>query len=63
MIDYAVNLGLRNVSEQWEASLKTAEILSSDITIRTTMDQQLSRLGLPSSWPSLMEDLKHDDLD
>jgi hypothetical protein len=63
IIDYAVNLGLRNVSEQWEASLKTAEDLSSDITLRTTMDQQLSRLGLPSSWPSLMEDLKHDDLD
>jgi hypothetical protein len=63
IIDYAVNLGLRNVSEQWEASLKTVEDLSSDITLRTTIDQQLSRLGFASSWPSLMEDLKHDDLD
>jgi len=63
IIDYAVNLGLRNVSEQWEAHLKTVEDLSSDITLRTTMDQQLSRLGFASSWPSLMEDTKHDDLD
>ena len=63
IIDYAVNLGLSNVSEQWEASLKTVEDLSSDTTLRTTMDQRLSRLGLPSPWSSLMEDLKHDDLD
>jgi hypothetical protein len=51
VIDYAVNLGLSNVSEQWEASLRTVGDLESDIIFRTEMDQQISQLGLQSSWP------------
>jgi hypothetical protein len=49
IIDYGVNLGLRNVGEQWEAFLKTVGDLGSDIPLRTKMDQQLSQLGLQSS--------------
>jgi hypothetical protein len=60
IIDYAVNLGLRNISEQWETSLKTLGDLESDIIFRTKMDQQLPQLGLQSFWPRLMEDIKHD---
>jgi hypothetical protein len=52
IIDYAVNLGLSNVGEQWEASLRTEGDLGSDIIFRTEMDQQLSQLGLQLSWPS-----------
>jgi hypothetical protein len=63
IIDHAVNLGPRNVSEQWEASLKTVGDLGSDIIFRTKMDQQLSQLGLQSSWPRLMEDIKDDIID
>jgi len=46
IIDYAVNFGLRDVSEQWEASLKTIGDLRSDATLRSALDQQLSLLGL-----------------
>lgn len=50
IIDYGVNLGLRSVSEQWEAFLTTVGDLSSDISLRTKMDEQLSQLGLQPSW-------------
>ena len=63
IIDYAVNLGMSNVSEQWEASLRTVGDLESDIIFRTEMDQQLSQLGLQLSWPSWVEDIKHDGTD
>jgi hypothetical protein len=63
IIDYAVNLGLSDVSDQWEASLITVGDLESDIIFRTEMDQQLSRLGLQSFWPRLMGDMKHDDIE
>jgi hypothetical protein len=63
MIDYAVNLGLGNVSEQWEASLRAIGDLRSDVTLRSALDQQLPLLGLQPSWPISMEDFKHDDID
>ena len=63
IIDYAVNLGLRNVSEQWEASLRTVGDLELDIIFRPEKDQQISQLGLPSFWPRLAEDIKHDGID
>jgi hypothetical protein len=63
IIDYAVNFGLSNVSEQWEASLRTVGDLESDIIFRTEMGQQISQLGLQSFWPRLMEDIKHDGIE
>ena len=63
IIDYAVNLELSNVSEQWEASLRTPGDLESDIIFRTEMDQRLSQLGLQSFWPRLMEEIKHDGIE
>jgi hypothetical protein len=63
IIDYAVNLFLSNVSEQWEASLRTVEDLESDIIFRTEMDQRISQLGLQSFWPRLMEDINHDGIE
>jgi hypothetical protein len=63
IIDYAVNLELSDVSEQWEASLRTVGDLESDIIFRTEMDQQISQLGLQSFWPRLMEDIKHDGIE
>ena len=61
IIDYAVNLGLSKVSEQWEASLRTVGDLESDIILRTKMDQQISQLGSHSI--RLMEDIKHDGIE
>jgi hypothetical protein len=63
IIDYAVNLGLRNVGEQWEASLTNEGDLGSDIIFRAEMDQQLSQPRLQSSWASWVEDIKHDGTD
>ena len=63
IIDYALNLGMRNVSKQWEASLRTVGDLESDIIFRTDMDQQVSQLGVQSFWPRLMEDIKHDGIE
>jgi hypothetical protein len=63
IIDYVVNLELSNVSEQWEASLRTVGDLESDIIFRTEMDQQISQLGLQPFWPRLMEDIKHDGIE
>jgi hypothetical protein len=60
MIDYAINIGLRNTFEQWEAFLKTTGDLGSDINLRTRMDEQLSPLALESSWSILAEDLRDD---
>ena len=57
IIDYAVDLGLRNVSEQWEASLKTTGDLNSDVNLRSALDHQISSLlCLQPSWPSSAED-------
>jgi len=55
-VDYAVNIGLKNVSEQWERSLQSTRDLTSDITLRTAMDS-VSQLNLEPSWPSLMRSL------
>ena len=63
IIDYAVNLGLSNVSEQWEASLRTVGDLESDIIFRTEMDQQFPQFGPQSFWPRLVEDIKHDGIE
>lgn len=63
IIDYAVNLGLSNVSEQWEASLRTVEDLESDIIFRTEMDQQISQLDLQSFWTHLVEEIKHEGIE
>jgi hypothetical protein len=63
IIDYVVNLGLSNVSEQWEASLRTVGDLGSDFIFRAEMDQQLSQLGSQISWASWVEDIKHDGTD
>jgi hypothetical protein len=49
MIDYAINIGLRETLEQWEAFLKTTGDLRSDITLRTKTDKLLSPLGLELS--------------
>jgi hypothetical protein len=63
IIDYAVNLGLGNVSEQWEAFLRTIGDFRSDVTLRSALDQQLSLLGLQPSWSISIEDFKHDGID
>jgi hypothetical protein len=63
IIDYAVNLGLGNVSEQWEASLRAIGDLRPDVTLRSALDQQLSLLGLQPSLPISTEDFKHDGID
>jgi hypothetical protein len=60
IVDYAINVGLKNVCGEWEGFLNTVGDLSADITIRTKIDQQLSSLGLQSSWPTVVEDLRDD---
>lgn len=56
LIDYAVNLGLRNVSEQWERALKSEGGLTSDIILRGPMDEVL-QLCVRSSEQRLTESL------
>jgi len=63
IIDHAVNLGLSNVSEQWETSLRTVGDLESDIIFITEMDRQFSQFGLQSFWLRLMEDINHDGIE
>jgi len=60
IIDYAINIGLKNVREEWEGFLNTVGDLRADVTIGTKMDQQLSPLTLQSLWPILAEDLRDD---
>jgi hypothetical protein len=55
-VDYAVNIGLRNVSEQWERSLESTGDLTSDIILGTQMDS-ISQTNLEPTWPSLMKHL------
>jgi hypothetical protein len=56
VVDYGVNLGLRNVAEQWEAFLRTAGDLGSEILLRTKIDERFSSLDLQEPWPSFTED-------
>jgi hypothetical protein len=44
MVDYAINIGLRSVLEQWETFLNNVEDLSSDIKIETNLDRQFPTL-------------------
>jgi hypothetical protein len=61
-VDYAVNIGLRNVSEQWERFLQSTGDLASDIVLGTQMDS-VSQINLESSWPSLMKNLRDRSMD
>jgi hypothetical protein len=60
IVDYAINIGLKNVGEQWQAFLNTTGDLRSDISLRTGLDQQLSPLASELSWSSLTEDFWDD---
>jgi DNA-binding transcriptional MerR regulator len=44
MVDYAINFGMKNAFEQWEAFLNNVGDLRSDINMRTKLDQQLPNL-------------------
>jgi hypothetical protein len=54
MIDYAINIGLRSVFEQWEAFLNNVGDLRSNISMRTNLDWQLPDLLL--YWRNLPEE-------
>jgi hypothetical protein len=60
MVDYAINIGLRSVLEQWEEFLNSVGDLRSDINMKTNLDEQLPSLLLQSYRENLMEQLKYE---
>jgi hypothetical protein len=62
MVDYAINIGLREVFEQWEAFLNSVGDLTSDIVMRSNLDGQLPSLLVQSCWGNLPEEVKYEQL-